>query len=133
MKSIFKILIGIIGLFLATNVFAQDADLDLASSTPEERAQMQTDKLAEKITMDDDQKEQLYAINLKYAEEIQPVLESDQSKISKLQEVKSINKDKDEEIKEIFNEEQYAAYEEMKKEVRKDVKQRYRSRRGSLN
>ncbi|MBT31933.1 MAG: hypothetical protein CMO01_19925 [Thalassobius sp.] len=133
MKSIFKILIGIIGLFLATNVFAQDADLDLASSTPEERAQMQTDKLAEKITMDDDQKEQLYAINLKYAEEIQPVLESDQSKISKLQEIKSINKGKDEEIKEIFNEEQYAAYEEMKKEVRKDVKERYRTRRGSLN
>lgn len=75
--------------------------------SPEDRAKAQTEKLAEKMLLLDDQKEKLYQINLKYIKEGSIDRSSDSSK-------------RDKEIKALLSEQQQKEYDKVKEEIKEE-------------
>ncbi|MDW7690216.1 hypothetical protein R9C00_24370 [Flammeovirgaceae bacterium SG7u.111] len=129
MKSI-KFLISAICLFFMFQVQAQSVE-KLKDKTPEERAKIQTEKMVEKLAIEGDLEMQVYAINLKYAEAIEPLKDSEDSKVSKFQKLKSLSEDKNAEMEKVLTEDQFMAYLKMQEDMTKELKQNFRARRSS--
>ena len=89
--------------------------------TPQQRADKQTEKLTKQLGLSEEQAEEVNAIALEAANKIQPLQE--QRKALKT-EIKAIQADKKEQIKEVLTPEQLAEYEEIlaKKEAKKKEK-----------
>jgi len=91
----------------------------------EERASVQEDFLAEKLSLTAEQREQVGQINRKYAREVDSILLSDDWRSKKARRFKSAMKNKDRELKTVLSKEQYEMYEK----IREEMKQRLRERR----
>lgn len=118
---------------LMNAALAQDGkeklDEFMSETTPEERAQMQTDYMKESLTLSDDQLPRIKEINLKYAQKMQDVYNSTSSKMQKFKQMKSIGQDKDKELKGVLNSTQYATYEKNKEEMKEKIKARIKEKR----
>jgi len=88
----------------------------------EERASVQEDFLAEKLSLTPEQCEQVGQINRKYAREVDSILLSDDYRSKKVRRFKSAMTNKDRELKKVFSKEQYKMYEQ----IREELKQRWR-------
>lgn len=100
-------------------------DLD----TPEARAKKLTDKMKDRLPLADSvQYQSVYQVNLKYARKMKESLESAGSRMAKFQAMKTVQKEKNKEIKTILNKEQYKNYEQMMDEMKKQMKDSYRNR-----
>jgi hypothetical protein len=104
-------------------VKAQDAQAMLKESTPEQRAQMQTGMMKSKLNLDSAQTIKVQAINLKYAQQLDPVLKGDGAKFKKLKEAMSIQKAKDADLKTVLTADQNKQYEAMKEEMKEKLKE----------
>ena len=91
----------------------------------EERASVQEDLLAEKLSLTPEQCEQVGQINRKYAREVDSILRSDDYRSKKARRFKSAMKNKDRELKKVFSKEQYKMY----GQIREELKQKLRERR----
>lgn len=123
MKNLFRYAAIILMVALSQAVVAQDA-AEMKTKTPEERAQMQTKWMKDKLALDDSQVSQVSAINLKYAKINEPVLKGDDGKLSKFKKLKATQKDKDNELKRVFTPEQFAKYLSTEDELKKKMKNR---------
>lgn len=101
----------------------------LESTTPEERATIQTELLTDKLTLTENQKDQLAEVNLKYAEQMEAVIKGGASKWKMYRTAKRFEKEKDEELKALFNVEQFSAYLDYKEQLRMDGKAKLQSLR----
>ena len=99
------------------NSTGKDSIQNLMNATPERRAQIQSDKMKDKLALNDDQYKKVSALNLLYAQKIDPVIHSDDSRFSKYRKIKSLLEEKDEKIKTILTKDQYKQYESLKKEM----------------
>jgi hypothetical protein len=126
MKTLKLILgFGIVSLVLAFHtMYAQE--FDISKSTPEQRAKLQTEQMKAKLPLAADQYESVYAVNLKFAKESEPYIKEIDSKMAKLRELKAIQNKKSQEMKTLLTPAQYKKYEELQKENREKVKQRYK-------
>lgn len=97
---------------------------DLKNSTPESRAKTQTEWMKSTLSLDPSVIPSVNAINLKYAQKIQAVIASDDSKFQKYRSVKSLSDAKDKELKSIFTKEQYTIYQQKKEEKQQKMKQK---------
>lgn len=124
--------LSIIGLTLGfctlSGAFAQGKMEKLKQTTPEERAQFQTQVLKEKLNLSTEQEKQVGDINLKYAQKMDPVLKGEDGKIAKFKAAKDINKEKDAELKTVLTTEQYEKYTQMKGELKDAAKQKIKER-----
>jgi len=94
---------------------------NLVEETPaEEKAPVQEDFLAKKLSLTAEQREQVGQINRKYAREVDSILLSDDYRSKKVRRFKSAMKTKDRELKKVLSKEQY----EMYKKIREEMKQR---------
>jgi hypothetical protein len=119
-KSIFKpIIVCMLVWFTLPAANAQDA---LKQSTPEQRAQLQTGMMKTKLKLDSTQAKKVQAINLKYAQQLDPIIKSDSRSFKTLMRARSIQKDKDAELRTTLNEAQYKQYDDMKDEMKEKVK-----------
>lgn len=88
------------------------------TATPEERAQRQTERMAEQLQLSETQKAQILAINLEHAKKRQAEMEARKAEMdAKREEMKAMREEmkaQDEQIKEILTEEQRAKWEELK-------------------
>ncbi len=107
-----------------SGVFAQDST---QNKTPEERATLQTEWMKENLQLNDEQLSVVEELNLEYAEKMEEV-RSVQGNMQKLKKARSISDEKDAKLEEIFSEEQFSKYQDMKKELRGMAKERYNAR-----
>jgi hypothetical protein len=105
---------------LVCTATAARADLmgNLAQTTPQERAGIQTAFLTKKLALPPDESEKVGAINLKYAEKAEPVIKGDDGMFSKARQMKAIQAEKDDELKTVLSPEQYQAYDAAKDELK---------------
>lgn len=127
MKELTQIL-GIIIMFcFSLTVHAQNNDLK--NSTPEERAQFQTEWMENELSIDSTVVPTVYDINLKYANKMESIKNSSGSRYQKFQQMKSFSGEKDSELKKVLTKEQYSLYQKRKDEIREEMKQRMRENR----
>lgn len=103
---------------------AQDANQQalLESTTPEERATVQTDLLQDHLQLNTTERDQLHPVNLKYAQQMESVIKGNDSKWKKYRTAKRLGKEKDEELKKLFSTAHYTAYLAYKDQLKKDGK-----------
>jgi periplasmic protein CpxP/Spy len=99
---------------------------DRAQKTPEEMAQMKTDRMAQKLELSEAQKNQLQALNLRHAQETKAMRESHKAvgektaeQRTQMQESKKASHEEwQAELKGILSAEQFAKYEADKAEMK---------------
>jgi len=111
------------GLLLAVPAWAQDA-AQLAKVPPSVRAGVQTTYMADKLHLTPEQRSQVEAINLKFANQMQPVLEGSSGPWARMREAKKLEEAKDSELRPVLSADQFKAYQAMKDELKERVKQK---------
>lgn len=108
-------------LMAGVTAFAQETKTK-ERPTAEERAQKQTDMMAEKLELSDSQKAQILAINLENAKKREAEMEARKAEMEarkeQMQAMKEGLKAQDEAIKEVLTEEQRSKWEELKESQR---------------
>lgn len=94
------------------------------SATPEERAERITNKMAEELSLSEDQKKKVYQINLDHAKKRQAEMEARRAAMEA--DIKAQNQ----EIEALLSEEQKTKWSEMKAEGKKRMEEEGRGRRG---
>lgn len=114
--------------------FAAAAQVDdFKDSTPEERAQFQTEWMKSELTLDTTVVPSVYSINLKYAKKTQSIMNSGGSRLQKYRNFKASSDAKDSELKKIFTKEQYNLYQQKKEEMKEKMKERLQEKRKNKN
>ncbi|MEM6737507.1 MAG: hypothetical protein AAGC64_09340 [Bacteroidota bacterium] len=108
--------------------FGQSRPMD--DATPEEKAEMATEKQKEKLSLDSNQEKQMYEINLKYIKEMEEIQAGGRSR-STMVKLKDMSDRRDKEVKGILGKDQYKEYTKMQEERREEMKKRMQSRRGN--
>ena len=98
-------------------------------TTPEERAQMQTDLMRQSLTLTEEQQPRVQEINLKYSRKVQDVYSTPGGKLQKLKKLKNISTEKDKEMKNVLSAEQYSTYEKNKEEMKEKIRARAKERK----
>ncbi len=124
MKTLRSILIAMVMLVSANTIYAQGMQETLQNSTPEERAEAQTEVMKEKLELQDNQYNQVHEINLKYANKVEQLKSSSSSRRDKFNKIKSLQDEKDKEMKGALSEEQFSTYEDEKRDIMQEVKKR---------
>lgn len=114
---------AILGMLFSTCVLASDMTF-LAQTTPAERAGVQTHFMTQKLNLDSPTQNRIAAINLKYAELVEPVLHNDDSSFSKMLSIRSLQDKKDAELKSILTPAQYETYENARDELKAEMEQK---------
>jgi hypothetical protein len=114
------------GLVLAASARAQDP-AQLAKIPPRQRAAIQTAFMTEKLHLTPEEKPKVEAINEKYAEQMQPVLQGSMGMFERMRTVKKIEAAKDEELQAVLTPQQFQTYQGSKDELREGMKQRIES------
>ncbi len=97
---------------------------NLIEETPaEEKAPVQEDFLAKKLSLTAEQREQVGQINRKYAREVDSILLSDDYRSEKVRRFNSAMKNKGRELKKVLSKEQYEMYEKIREEVKQRLKE----------
>jgi hypothetical protein len=114
-----------LALAVAAPVAAQMDRLEkLKNTTPAQRAGVQTAMMKTKLGLSAEQAPKVEAINLKYAEKMQPVLEDSSGPLMKMRAMESINQEKEGELKTVLSPGQFEKYLAGKEEMREKVEQK---------
>ena len=97
----------------------------MKNMTPEERADFQTNRMKEFLNLSDEQTEKVWEINLKYSKEMQQIFESEGSRLEKRCKFRELREHKRNDLKRIFNEEQYKDYCSKREEMKRRIKERW--------
>lgn len=82
----------------------------------------------DKLNLDSVQTIQVEAINLKYAQKLEVVMDGNGRKLSKLRQMISLQQQKNKELKKVFNAEQYKEYLQFEEKMKKRFKDGKKSR-----
>ena len=96
----------------------------MTETSPEDRAQLQTDYMKESLSLTRDQETKIQDVNLKYAGKIQEAYEAPTKRQQKLKAMQGINVQKEAELKLILTPEQYVTYEENREAMKEKIKAR---------
>ena len=111
------------GLLLATPAWSQDPE-QIAKVPPKVRADIQTDFMTKKLQLTPEEKTKIEAINVKYADQMQPVLTGDMGPFERMRAVKNLEESKDGELQAALTPEQYQTYLSSKDELKQKIKDR---------
>jgi hypothetical protein len=111
------------GLLLAGLAAAQDFD-KLAGSTPKQRADVQTAFMKQSLGLTDAAAAKVAAINLEYANQMQPILTGSEGSMQKLGAARRVEQAKDAELQNALTREQFQQYQAAKQEMREDLEQK---------
>lgn len=100
---------------------------------PEQMAKSQTDRMAEDLKLDDKQKTEVQAINLKYSKKMGEIFQGgggmgDFEEMRK--KMDEMNTQKNAELKKVFTAEQYTKYEALEKQRQEERRQRMQQGQG---
>jgi hypothetical protein len=128
MKKVFSLVFTLLGFMLMSRAQSTDTSIDLKNSSPEQRAQWQSNAMKNKLGLNDTQYQQVSAINLEYAKKGEEIKNSGDGKFSKYRKFKSMMSDKDAKLKKVLSPDQFTTYEEMKKEMMDKAKEAYKDK-----
>ena len=121
MKKLLLVLSIIISCQLA--VYAQSS-MNMDNLPPaEERAEMQTEMMKEKLNLTDEQVPQVKSINLKAAQDIDEVGKLT-DRMKKFKAFRTAQQEKDEALKKVLTKDQYKLYQDIKEEMKKELKEK---------
>lgn len=94
--------------------------------TPEKMAKVQTRMQQKALDLDKAEVEQMKSINLKYAKKMQPLIQEIRSTKNKekFKSLRSLNQEKNYEVAQVLSREQYEAYMNLQKKMRKKMRER---------
>jgi len=130
-KSVFTASITVVLLLCAAAVFAQMEEL--RNSTPMQRAKLQTFFMQKRLNLAPGQVKQVQGINLKYAEQMEPIIRGNGGKLKKARQANAINEAKDNELRTVLSGEQYQAYLASKEEMHQAMVEKLRQKLGGAN
>lgn len=90
--------LGVVALCLASGAGAQDLRT-LENTTPQQRADIQTAFMAKRLSLSPEERDKVAALNLKYAEQAQPILTGSEGPLRKMHDLKGIESQKESELK----------------------------------
>jgi hypothetical protein len=95
---------------------------NLKNTTPEQRAKIQTALMKEKLGLTADEEGKIAALNLKYAEKMQPILQ--EGGFKQMRDMRAVNGEKEKELKTVLSPAQFTQYIASKDEIRKKFEER---------
>jgi len=119
-KKQWSVLVAAFLCMTLTNVLAQAQKLK--DSTPEQRAKMQTEWMKTKLALNATQVEQVSALNLQYARKNEPIIQSNEGKLSKFKKMKALQHEKSNALSQILDTAQYKKYLELKDQMIQNIK-----------
>lgn len=120
-RAAFTLILGVV--LFSNGVFAQN---QLSEMPAEERAKMQTARMASSLGLDSVQTVEVSGINLKYARKMDPVIQGNGSRISKFKAFNEINNQKEKDLKTVLSKEQFTLFKQQQEEMKKQIKQKRR-------
>lgn len=103
-------------LFSFSKSYADDMDF-LVNSTPMQRAESQTRFMQNKLGLSEEKAAEIQAINLSFAEMAEPVIKGSGISAIKKYQMKNILDQKDEQLRQVFNAQQFELYTHLKTEL----------------
>ena len=128
-KILVTTLIALSCFFAANHAMAQGGMSGMRNATPAQRAQLQTNMMKSKLKLDTVQITKVQAINLKYAQKMDPILKSTGSPMDRIQQAMALQTQKDKELQGVFTKEQFKQYSAAEQEL----KNKMMSRMGNSN
>jgi Spy/CpxP family protein refolding chaperone len=101
---------------------AQDLDT-LAKASPEQRANVQTEFMAKRLSLSTDQRTKVAAINLAYAQKAQPILTGSEGTLRKMHALRDLESKKDAELKAVLTPQQFQTLQSSRDDLRKHLMQ----------
>jgi protein CpxP len=129
MKNVVKKLVVAMALIVSFGVSAQDRKEKLKNTTPEERIEMRTDKMSEKLGLDENQKKkvkEVFAAQQKENKAVREEMKAEREKAlaDKKAAIKKQHEELKAKLKPILTEEQFKKWEAMQNENIEKVKER---------
>lgn len=109
MKTFF---LSTISILMSITVSAQYSEIDI------EKAKANIEEQFESLNLNDDQKTQFKEINEKYRLKLESIRNSNKTRLAKFQILQTLSKEKDAEMKLLFNEDQFKIYKTYQKQSR---------------
>jgi len=128
-SPITRSLFVVASLLLAARALAVDIDA-VNDTTPKERAEAQTLMMKEKLGLSDAKTEKVRAINLKYAEKMEPVIKGSDGPLMKGREARNFQAQKEGELKAVLSADEFKKYLASKQEMREHIVERIYEERG---
>lgn len=118
-------------LLMTVILFSVNSSMAQTGEGLEERVRKQTDILYTDLPLRDSaQYKQVYDINLKYAQKMQESVQKAGSKMAKLKAARSVQEQKDGEMKKVLSSDQYKKYNEIMDERKDKARNEWRNRKG---
>jgi hypothetical protein len=117
-------LLAIVALALissGTAVVGQSERAELAKSTPEQRAKIETDFMKSHLELTDEQLSQVSQINLEYAKKADPLLKGSEGDLDLMKEMKTIQAQKHAAMQKVLTPDQIKTLESLRSEIKKDL------------
>ena len=122
-------LIALIGLLSTGWSMAQDATVMQTPRTPEQRANMQTQRLSKKLKLSAEQQAKVKEIFLARAQKVENVKSAQaEEKKQRKQQVKATKDESDAELKKVLTEEQYQQYLQMEENRHQKMREKRKGR-----
>jgi len=118
-------------LLTCVTTLAQNAMERLAQSTPEQRAQMQTSMMQEKLGLSAEQLTAVSKINLDIANQMQPIIESTEGPLMKLRSARDVEAQRDAALEKVLQPEQYQQWLAVKEEIKQRVEAKVTEMQGA--
>ena len=112
------LLVAVMSLLIVVAAGAQNEMEKLKSSTPEERARLQTEMMKTKLGLTPDQTPKVAAINQKYAQRMEPIIKGQEGPLMRLRQMREVGQAKEAELKGVLSPEQFQKYLAEKQEMR---------------
>lgn len=111
--------------FLLALAAASQAQMDaLKNTTPAQRAAVQTELMKSKLDLKPDQIPKIHALNLKYAEKMEPIIQGSAGPFVMTREMRTINGEKEDELKQVLSPQQFARFLASRKKMREQFEQK---------
>jgi uncharacterized protein YpuA (DUF1002 family) len=117
-------------LLVGATAFAGELDA-LKDTTPEQRAKAQTAMMKEKLGLTDEQVAKIGALNLKYAEQMDPIIKGTEGQFMKARDVRNVEEQKEAELKGLLSPDQFQKFQAMKEEMREHLMDQIHKQAGS--
>jgi Spy/CpxP family protein refolding chaperone len=117
--------LGAIALVVVVWASAASAQMGkLKSTTPQQRADAQTEYMQSKLALTPDQTPKVAAINLEYAQQMEPILKGSDGPLVKMRAMRGIQDAKEGELQGVLTPEQFTQYQAVKEEMREKIEQK---------
>ena len=107
-------------LLIAGTVFAGELDA-LKNTSPAQRAKAQTAMMKEKLGLSEEQVAKVGALNLKYAEKMDPIIKGAEGTFMKARDARNVEQQKEDELKALLSPDQFQKFLAGKEEMREHL------------